>query len=151
MAFFLFHRFLAPNKKLKPWAARGQDTWWEPGKAAVPLPELIPQQGFAPTRLPPRQTLCSTPGLCSAPSSYSQLHTSVFTPRPITELFSLEGLHHCLSPAAYHVSIALYIYIIFFSPKKVWMLLFSAPSPCAGGNSCFGTHGKDCRNISCWS
>lgn len=38
-----------------------------------------------------------------------------------------------------------------FSPLKVCTLLFSAPSPCAKGNSCSGTHGKDCRNISCWS
>lgn len=116
------------------------------GICCLTLQQLPPA---CPEANPQQQTL---PWLLSTPSSYLQFQTSVFTPRPITELFSLEGLHHCLSPAAYHVSISLYIYIYnFFFPKKVWILLFSAPSPCAGGNSCFGTRGKDCRNISCWS
>lgn len=66
-------------------------------------------------------------------------------------LFSLERLHHCLSPGAYHVSLYFNFFLIFFFHPKVCMLLFSAPFPCARGNSCFATHGKYCRNISCCS
>lgn len=62
---------------------------------------------------------------------------------PNKGLFSLEGLHHCFSPGAYHVS-------TYFPPlRKICMLLFPAPSPCARGISYFGTHGKGCGNISC--
>lgn len=61
-------------------------------------------------------------------------------------LFSLEGLHHCLSPGAYHVS----TYLIFFPPGRSARCYFQHP-PCARGNSYFGTHGKDCGNISCYS
>lgn len=79
----------------------------------------------APEANPLQQT---TLWLCSAPSSYSQFQTSVFTPRPITELFSLEELHHCLSPAAYHVSI--YIYIFFFSSEGLDAAIFSTLPMC---------------------
>lgn len=89
-------------------------------------PRAHSQQGFAVSPCSQHPPACpqGKPSAAhhhgSAPlPSHLHFQTSVFTPRPITELFSLEGLHHCLSPAAYHVSISLYIYIIiFFFPKE---------------------------------
>lgn len=159
MTFFLFHRFPAPNKKPQalPQAAKrpGQlvrpRQGWCLSQSSFPSRDLLSHPAgsthqAAPEANPLQHTmalLCSLqllaiPDICV----YSTTHNRVVFPGRAPSLpFS------CCLPCVHYFT---YI-IFFFFPKKVWMLLFSAPSPCAGGNLCFGTHGKDCRNISCWS
>lgn len=95
-------------------------------------PRAPSQQGFAVSPCSQHPPACpkanplqhTTMALLHSPS-HLDFQTSVFTPRPITELFSLEGLHHCLSPAAYHVSIN--IYIFFFPQRRSGCCYFQHP------------------------
>ena len=139
-----------------PMQPRGQDNWRLPGQGCRDTPSAdfqvklcVSHRSPHPGGLPARQTLSCKPRHGSAPSSYLQFKTSVFTLWPITEgCFPWKG---SITASLLVPTMCPFNFFIFFFSRKVCMLLFSALSPCARGNSCFGTHGKDCRNISCCS
>lgn len=127
MAFFLFHRFPAPNQNSIP--HQGSQEARTAGETQARL-QCLSQSSFpagiccltlqpASTSLPPRQTLCSTPPwLCSTPQPlalpdicvYSTTHNRIVFPGRAPSLpFS------CCLPC---VHFFIYIYNFFFFPQR---------------------------------